>query len=117
MTRSPPGPRAHKSAVRTIVLGDRSVALPELEAVQAFAEQNLVVLNRESRNRGSRAGRVPLPRSCVHAKPAIPMQRSAKLRTAYASPPPRYRTRVSILRRSSTSTRPRRNRVRREAAP
>jgi len=36
-------------AVRTIVLGDRSVALPELEAAQEFAEENLVVLNRDPR--------------------------------------------------------------------
>jgi len=41
-----------QEAVRTIVLGDRSVALPELEAVQGFAEQNLVVLNREPETAG-----------------------------------------------------------------
>ncbi len=39
-------------AVRTIVLGDRSVALPELEAAQEFAEKNLVVLNRDARTAG-----------------------------------------------------------------
>lgn len=41
-----------QEAVRTIVLGDRSAALPELEAVQAFAEQNLVALNREPETAG-----------------------------------------------------------------
>lgn len=35
-----------RSAFRTVVLGDRSVALSELEAVQAFAGENLVTLNR-----------------------------------------------------------------------
>ncbi|KPK16963.1 MAG: hypothetical protein AMJ62_03535 [Myxococcales bacterium SG8_38] len=36
-----------QTAFRDIVLGDRSLALSELEAVQMFAEQNLVVLNRD----------------------------------------------------------------------
>jgi hypothetical protein len=36
-----------QGAFRTVVLGDRSAALPELEAVQRFAEENLVVLNRD----------------------------------------------------------------------
>ena len=35
------------SAFRTIVLGDRTDALQELEAVQRFAEENLVALNRD----------------------------------------------------------------------
>jgi hypothetical protein len=41
-----------QEAVRTIVLGDRAAALPELEAVRAFAEQNLVALNREPETAG-----------------------------------------------------------------
>jgi len=41
-----------QAAVRTIVLGDRSAALPELEAVQAFAEENLVALNRDPQTAG-----------------------------------------------------------------
>ena len=58
----PPAPRDDEisawtartqAAVRTIVLGDRSAALPELEAVQAFAEENLVALNRDAQTAGS----------------------------------------------------------------
>jgi hypothetical protein len=57
----PPAPRDDEiaawaaraqAAVRTIVLGDRWAALPELEAVQAFAEQNLVALNRDPQTAG-----------------------------------------------------------------
>jgi len=57
----PPAPRDDEisawaaraqAAVRTIVLGDRSTALPELEAVQAFAEENLVTLNRDPQTAG-----------------------------------------------------------------
>ena len=57
----PPAPRDDEisawteraqAAVRTIVLGDRSAALPELEAVQAFAEENLVALNRDPQTAG-----------------------------------------------------------------
>jgi hypothetical protein len=36
-----------RSALRSVVLGDRSLALTELEAAQEFAEENLVVLNRD----------------------------------------------------------------------
>jgi hypothetical protein len=36
-----------RTAFRTVVLGDRALAVPELEAVQTFAEENLVVLNRD----------------------------------------------------------------------
>ncbi len=36
-----------RSAFRTVVLGDRTAALRELEAVQGFAEENLVALNRD----------------------------------------------------------------------
>ena len=36
-----------EQAFRSVVLGDPSVAREELEAVQAYAEQNLVALNRE----------------------------------------------------------------------
>ena len=40
------------SAFRTIVLGDRELALAELEAAQGFAEENLVVLNRDPKTAG-----------------------------------------------------------------
>lgn len=57
----PPAPRDEEisiwaaraeQAIRAIVLGDRSVVLPELEAVQAFAEENLVALNRDPETAG-----------------------------------------------------------------
>lgn len=41
-----------RSAFRTVVLGDRSVARSELEAVQSFAEENLVFLNRTPETAG-----------------------------------------------------------------
>lgn len=41
-----------KSAFRTIVLGDRSAALAELEAVGELAEENLVVFNRDPESAG-----------------------------------------------------------------
>ena len=46
-TTSSSGART-KNAFRTIVLGDRQAALAELEAVQEFAEDNLVALNRDA---------------------------------------------------------------------
>jgi len=39
-----------ESAFRTVVLGDPSVARTELESAQAFAEANLVALNRDDGN-------------------------------------------------------------------
>jgi hypothetical protein len=41
-----------RNAFRTIVLGDRAVALAELESVQRFAEANLVALNRDADTAG-----------------------------------------------------------------